>query len=53
MALAYFHPSKVSKKNRGVLKMGKAKLHEYMSLKKNAKKDNTYSTRGTGWNFPE
>jgi hypothetical protein len=37
MALAYFHPSKVNKKNRGVVKMGKAKLHEFMSLKKNAK----------------
>lgn len=34
MALAYFHPSKVHKANRGVLKMGKEKLHEYMSLSK-------------------
>ena len=32
MALAYTNPSKVSKKNRGVLKMGKSKLHEFMSL---------------------
>ena len=38
MALAYNHPEKVSKKNRGVLKMGKAKLHEFMSLSANKKR---------------
>ena len=38
MALAYTHPEKVSKKNRGVLKMGKKKLHEFMSLSEAAKK---------------
>lgn len=37
MALAYKNPSKVSRKNRGVLKMGKSRLHEFMSLSKAGK----------------
>ena len=33
MAIAEHHPSKVSKKNRGVLKMSKKQLHDYASTK--------------------
>lgn len=29
MAIAEHHPEKLYKKNRGVAKMGKAKLHEF------------------------
>ena len=38
MALAYRKPSQVSKKNRGVLRMPKQKLREFMSLSRAAKK---------------
>jgi len=31
MALAYTNPSKVSAKNRGVTKMSKAQLHDFMT----------------------
>lgn len=37
MSLAYRDPSKVRAKNRGVLKMPRAKLKEYMSLKRASK----------------
>ncbi len=37
MALAYTNPAKVRAKNRGVLKMPRAKLKEFMSLKRAAK----------------
>ena len=33
MAMAEHNPSKVKKKNRGVLKMSKRQLHEYASTK--------------------
>ncbi len=33
MAIAQHHPSKVKKKNRGVLKMGKKRLHEFAETK--------------------
>jgi len=38
MALAYRKPSLVSKKNRGVLRMPKSRLRDFMSLAKAAKK---------------
>ena len=33
MAIAEHHPSKLYKKNRGVLKMGKGELHEYAATR--------------------
>lgn len=33
MGLAEHHPSKVSAKNRGVLKMSKSQLHDFASTK--------------------
>ena len=37
-ALAYTHPEKVRKKNRGVLKVPRSTMHDFMSLSKAAKK---------------
>ena len=34
MAIAEHHPSEVSKKNRGVLKMSSKQLHDFASTKK-------------------
>ena len=38
MAIAEHHPSKVSKKNRGVLKMSHKQLHDFASTKASAVK---------------
>lgn len=38
MAIAEHHPSEVSKKNRGVLKMSKGQLHDFASTKAGAMK---------------
>ena len=38
MAIALHHPEKLYKRNRGVLKMGKEKLHEFaMAVRKRRK----------------
>lgn len=38
MAIAEHHPSKLSKKNRGLLKMSHQQLHEFASSVKGKKK---------------
>lgn len=38
MAIAEHHPSQVSKKNRGVLKMSHKQLHDFASTKASAMK---------------
>ena len=52
MALAEHHPEKVSKKNKGVLKMSKKQLHDFAStkgLKKDEEKDDHKENLSRGY----
>lgn len=49
MAIAEHHPSKLYKRNKGVLKMSKAQLSEYASTKNLSKKKSQSQNHDSGW----